>query len=653
MTTLAFDIVGNDKSGSKAIEGLGEATERTSKKFNVFKANAIASFAETGLAAGEKFGEMLAKTTNVEAANDKLSAQLGFTGDIAKEFGGIAGDLYSEAYGDSLEGVNEALKSIWQNGLVDEDAATADIKQVAATALDFSTAMGQDVGKVSEAIGQMLKTGMAKNAQEAFDVMTRGFQQGANKADDLLDTFVEYSTQFRKLGLDGQTAMGLISQGLQGGARDADTVADALKEFSIRAIDGSKTTGDAFKALGLDGKQMAADIAAGGPKATSALGLVLERLRGMKDPVAQSAAAVGLFGTKAEDLGAALYSLNPVTAVNALGNVTGAAKAMGDTLNDNAQTKITALQRSLETGIVNFIGGQVIPTIQNVVGWLRDHFGGALDVLGKILNEVAIPAVIAIGVAVLVAGAKMAAGWIAGLGPIAWIVAAVVALTTLIIANWDRIVNFLRAAWDTIKNVAQAGINFLRSIWDAYIGFYVGIYNRIAGIGAALWNTARDAVVSAINWIKNIWQGLINWFGGVGDAIGRALGNLASILGAVFRGAINAVIGALNWAVDHTLNWLVDRANDVIRWVPGVPYIPRIPHIPTLHDGGIVPGPAGSETLALLKAGETVLPTHKTGGTVGSVVNINVYGPVGSQRELENWLVRALDNIGRNGRLSF
>src|SRR3546814_9211726 len=125
----------------------------------------------------------------------------------------------------------------------------------------------------------MIKTGLAKNAEVACDILTRGAQTGANEAEELLDTFSDYSTQFRKLGLDGKTAMGLLSQGLQGGARDADIVADAFKEFSIRAIDGSDKTVEGFQAIGLNAGDMAQRIGKGGKSASGALDLTLDSLR--------------------------------------------------------------------------------------------------------------------------------------------------------------------------------------------------------------------------------------------------------------------------------------------------------------------------------------------------------------------------------------
>lgn len=614
MTTLSFDIEGNDKSGSKALNGLGDSVDKASKKFDVLKASAVANLAEAGMQAGSMFTSALQNAMSFEAATDKLSAQLGLTGEVSKKFGQIAGDLYSEAYGSSIEDVSAALRAVWDQGLIDEGSATADIKQVAATAMDFATTFEQDIGQVSAAVGQMLKTGMAQNATEAFDILTVGFQKGLDKSGDLLDTFNEYGTQFRKLGLDGSAAMGLISQGLQAGARDADIVADAIKEFSIRAIDGTKATSEAFAQLGLDGAQMAADIAAGGPKATAALQTVLDRLRGMKDPVAQSAAAVGLFGTQAEDLGAALFALDPSSAVAGLGQVTGAAQQMGATLADNAQTKVTAFTRSLETAFVNFLGGQVIPAIQNAVSWLRDNFGPALDFLGAVINQAIVPALAALGVAMIAAGVKMAQGWIMGMGPIAPLIAAVVALAALIIENWDQIVGALSGAWETIKSVAKAGIDFLVGVWNGFVGFFRDkVFGPVGRFASTVFDGAKNAVVAVKDWIVARWTDVVNFFTSIPEKIGRALGGLGRAIGDAFKSALNIAI--------DVINWFIDRANDVIYAINLVnPFddIPNIPKLKRLHEGGIVPGSPGTERLAILEAGETVLPADSRGfgGTV-------------------------------------
>lgn len=630
-TTVAFDIVGNDKSGSKALEDVGKTAEQTSKKFNVFKANAVLSLGSAGIEAGKAFGDALGKATSVEAANDKLAAQLGFSGQIAKDFGAAAGHLYSQAYGDSIGDVNVALKAVWQNGLVDEDAATADIEKVAAKAMDFSSAMNQDVGGVTRAIGTMIKTGLAKNATEAFDVMTRGFQQNVNVADDLLDTFSEYSTQFRKLGLDGQTAMGMLSQGLKAGARDSDTVADALKEFSIRAIDGSKATQNAFHALGLDGKKMADDIAAGGPRATKALGTVLDSLRNMKDPTEKEAAAVGLFGTKAEDLGQALYALDPKTAVKGLGDIAGASDKVGATLADNASTKITMFKRALETGITNYLADKVIPAIQNAVSWLQDHFGGAITAFVGIIQNIAMPIIVALGAIMLATGIKMAIAWALGLGPVELIIIAVVGLTALIISNWDRIVAFLTGVWDFLKAAFMAymkpyfiAFEALQVAFNAFVDFFVAGWNRGHQIVEAVVGAIRGAFTNTIQWIVDRWNDFIGFFASIPRKIGEALSGLGRIIGDGFKGAFNVAIDAINW--------FIDKANDAIHGINVInPFtdIPSLPHIGRLHSGGIVPGALGTERLSILQAGETVLPVG-AGSRIPAAVQVTFAGDTSS-----------------------
>jgi len=287
----------------------------------------------------------------------KFQGQLGLTGAEAAKAGKIAGDLYTANYGDSLAGVNDAIRSVIQNTNVGLNSV--DLQPVTAKVLDLASTFDQDLGGVTRAVGQLIRTGLAKDATQALDIVTKGFQSGADKSEDFLDTLNEYGTQFRKLGIDGVTATGLISQGLKAGARDADIVADAIKEFSIRAIDGSKTTSDGFKKLGLDAKKMSDQIAQGGKPAAAGLDLVLDRLRLVKDPVKQSALAVELFGTQAEDLGAALFALDPSSAVSALGKVGGAAGELDKTLGSTPQAVISSYFRTIKQGSLDSLGGLI------------------------------------------------------------------------------------------------------------------------------------------------------------------------------------------------------------------------------------------------------------------------------------------------------
>jgi len=290
------------------------------------------------------------------------------------QLGKLAGKVYADNFGESLEQAGTAVRDVLRNHLLPESATDEAVKKTTEKLLTISTVIDAETSEVARSVKQLIQTGMVQTADQAFDLIAKGAQAGLNVADDLLDTFNEYSTQFRKLGIDGTEALGLIQQGLKGGARDADIVADALKEFSIRAVDGSKTTADGFKRLGLDGKKMAEDIAAGGERANGALDKTLDRLRNIKDPVERAQVAVELFGTQAEDLGAALYSLDPSNAVQALGKVQGAAddasKALGGGLGNQFETFKRQAQQLLAD-----VGDEIAPYAQKFVDTYKE-FGG-------------------------------------------------------------------------------------------------------------------------------------------------------------------------------------------------------------------------------------------------------------------------------------
>lgn len=308
--------------------------------------------AGVGIASGVALAGSLVQAMDLSASRGKLQAQLGITTQESKRIGDVAGKLFASAYGGSMEEVNTAVTSVIQNMDGMRKASSSALEATTARAITAGQVLGEDVGRVTLSVSQMMRTGLAKNSKEAFDILTRGAQLGANKSQDLLDTFNEYGTQFRKLGIGGKTALGILSQGLKAGARDSDIVADSLKEFSIRAVDGSKSSVAGFKALGLNADIMASKIGKGGKTASAGLQLTLDKLRGIKDPVKQSQIAVQLFGTQAEDLGKALFAIDPSKAVKSLGDVGGAADRAGKAMGETAAARFETFKRTATQNVV-------------------------------------------------------------------------------------------------------------------------------------------------------------------------------------------------------------------------------------------------------------------------------------------------------------
>ncbi|MET7616957.1 phage tail tape measure protein [Streptomyces sp. NPDC005408] len=665
-----------------AEEGAQDASGRLRDKLGAFGWAALGATVGAALLGG------VTKALDEQKSNSLLAAQLGADPAQAKRLGKAAGALYSGGYADSVEDANEALKGLWQQGLVPAGATQKEIEKVGGRLSQVAQIMGEEVGPTSAAVGQMLKTGMAKNAEEAFDILVKGTQNGANKAEDLLDTFGEYGTQFRDMGISGQQAMGLIQQGLNAGARDADIVADAFKELNIRIKSGEAA--DGLKSIGLNADQMAAAFNKGGPTANAALDKLMDRLRAVKDPTERSRLAVQLLGTQAEDLSGALFALDPSSAVKALGDVDGAAKKAGDTMRDNASTRVTQFTRSLEHAFVDVVGTVVIPALSTLFDWLGtlgsalmsaagfvEEHSTSFTIAAGVITTLMLPALIGLAVqagtttvavvtgwatqtvagvtaaarfvatnAVILAGwiaqgvaaagtalrvvgawvlmgtqsliqaARMAAAWLIAMGPVGLIIAAVVGLVALIVANWDTIKAATLAVWDwiweKIKWVGEKLLEFFLNftlvgliikhwdsikagtlrVWNAVVDFVKGLPGKLVsfflnftlvGLIIKHWQSIKDGTVrkagEMLAWVRELPRKIAGYFGNFGTMLydkGKDL----------IRGLLNGVKAMGSWLKSQLMSFAKNMipgpiakalgisspsrvmARDVGRWIP-------------------------------------------------------------------------------------
>lgn len=287
-----------------------------------------------------------------DAVGGLLAAQTGAAQSAAEGLGDTAGRVFGDNFGDSIEEVGEAMHAVFEQKLINPDAASSDIQSVTEKVMTLATITGESFDAVARNSEQLVKTGLVGNISQAMDLIGAATEHGLNAADDLLDTVEEYSTKFRDLGLNGQQAFGLIEQSMDAGARNTDIAADALKEFSIRAQDGSVLTRRGFEAIGLDADKMGKMVASGGDSATSALRQTLNALQAMPPGVERSTAAVDLFGTKAEDLGDALYHMDLDNAADKFENFGGTVEEQMKKISDS-----TSFWDKLGRGVSNAASG--------------------------------------------------------------------------------------------------------------------------------------------------------------------------------------------------------------------------------------------------------------------------------------------------------
>lgn len=543
-----------------------------------------------GLAAGAALTAGILSTLDAAQAKARFTAQLG-NAEYARELGEVAGRLYITGFGDSTAENMAAIRAVLSAGLVSEDADNTAIEDITRRAQILARTFGVDVAQAARAAGQMIRTGMAPDARVAFDVMIRGFQQTGDLADDLLETYAEYSTQFRKLGLDAATATGLMTQGVKAGARDIDIVADSIKEFSIRAVDGSQTTAGGFAALGLDAKKMGADIGAGGSRATAALDLTLDRLRGIKDPVAQSSAAVALFGTQAEDMGAALLALDPSTSAAALGTVAGATDRAGQAYQTSAQ-RLENLKRQVQSALVEKLG-QAVPHIERSAQWLKQHEAivKPLAALLLVFSGAVVAITVAMKVWTAVSAAYTAVQWLLNLSmwgcPLTWIVLGIAAVIAIFVIWWQRseaFRNFWKQTWDFIVSAAILWWNIFSGFWTTIGSWFVTLFQGWWNLFTGFWSTVFNGVVAYFTWVVDKWNALIGFITGLPGRISAAAHGMWDGIKDSFRAAVNFIIRGWNSLSFHIPS--VDTHIPGVGRVGGMTL--SVPDIPYLASGGDV-----------------------------------------------------------------
>lgn len=239
---------------NKSTKDAGEAAEDSSDKFeglgSILKGIGAAigtAVAAVGAATVKLSKDLVQLGDDYNSAVNDIGVKTGATGKELEGLGDIAKNVYTHNFGDSLEDVAEGLSLVKQNtGLMgDELEAATEASYKLRDGFDF------DMGESSRAAAALMKN-MGVSAEEAYNLIAYGAQNGANKNGDLLDTINEYSAQYASLGLSADQFVNTLVDGAQNGAFSVDKVGDAVKELNLRVKDGSAN--EAFAELGLVSK---------------------------------------------------------------------------------------------------------------------------------------------------------------------------------------------------------------------------------------------------------------------------------------------------------------------------------------------------------------------------------------------------------------
>lgn len=588
-----------------------------------------------------------------QGAFAQFAAATGTASDAMGKYKDMINNVYKDNFGESINDVADAMAKVDQNMSYLNDSA---LQSVTKYAMTLSDTLGYDVAESTRAADTLIKN-FGIEADEAFNLMAQGAQNGLDFSGEMIDSINEYSVHFAKAGMDANDMFNIIASGAKSGAFNVDKIGDAVKEFSIRAIDGSDTTIAGFQALGMSASDAAAKFAAGGDGAKEVFNQVIQGLASMEDPVAQNTAGVNIFGTMWEDLGAdAVMALADTN--GAIDMTTASMEEMMNTKYDTLSGALGGLWRTIQVDVLQPIGNMLIPYVVKAIDKIKEmtqwwnnlspatqktivKFAGIAAAVGPVLvgfgklstgigGLIKNNAKLSGAIMRLTGGATGFKGLAAVMtGPVGIAIAAVAAGALLIYKNWDRISPIIQKIgnrfvefWQTVQPQIQPFFDFVEKIANylkntfkpvidevfAFAGeFVVGIFE---GIGLAIDGllTALEKVIDFLSGVfstdwEKVWTGckdfISNTFSTIADAV---------------KIPINAVINVVNGAIDkiNSIHFTVPE------WVPGIGgkgweglNIPTIPTLATGTDnwkGGIVQINEKGGEIVDLPSGSRVYP---------------------------------------------
>ena len=554
------------KIAGKVDKSLGTSTKAANKQLATIQkaANKVSTVMTAGLAAmgtgaiaATKYltdlgGEWQTATNQVAAATGAAGAELENLRDVME-------NVYADNFGEDVADVADAVALVNRNmANLDQNGLTAATEG----ALALRDAFEYDVEESTRA-AEAIRKNFGDSAEDAFSLIAAGAQNGLDYSGELIDTINEYSSQFAKLGFDADGMFNILQAGADGTAWNLDKVGDAIKEFSIRAIDGSDTTVEAFTSLGYNAEELMATFAAGGEGANDAFFDVLDTLMAVDDQVERDALGVALFGTQWEDLG--------VEAMEAMANASQAAYDTGDALEQINQVKYNDLDSAIQ-GIGRQIEVALLPAADAMYQSLMSNMpeiSAAIEEVSPVVAEIAedfadwAGGAISEGLPVLVDGIKDFADWAGKAYEKAkpflnflWEHKG----TVLAIAAGLRILGPAIGAVTTAMNAFKTAKTFMAllqssgkitQITGAFQKFgsvLMGPLGVIIAIAAAIallyknWDTVKAWLVNFGNTVNQIWTNFSNM---VGNAI-TAIGQKFPLLGAYLQGWWESIQAAVD-----------------------------------------------------------------------------------------------------------
>ncbi|MER1986575.1 MAG: phage tail tape measure protein [Solibacillus sp.] len=458
----------------------------------------------------------IAQVSEMQDSLAKLSAQTGMYGTDMESFGEIAKNVFRGGYGESFDEVTAALANVKQN-MHNLDAG--ELERMTSNAMIFADTFDSDINEITRASQNMMEN-FGVSSEKSMDLFATGMQRGLNFSDEMLDNVAEYAPLFSAMGYSAEEYFGILERGSQAGVYNLDFLQDSMKEFQIRVKDGSKGTADAMALMSKETQGVWKDFMNGKGTVADVASTVIGELKGMENQIEAGQIAVGLFGTKFEDLEAdAMYAM--LGSQGAMEDFEGAMEKVNAVRFDTFGAAIKGIGRILFMDIVYPLGEAVLPILNQLANYLKDNLPEAITTTVATLKAIT-PIVVG-----------MTAAFVTYRGTLA-------------------IVSSAQIAFNAVQKISILLYNAHRAAMIAYALYGGGLTGVIASIRAAMQ-------VLNVTMLANPFVAVAAAVVGVATAF-----VVAYKMSDKFRNAVNSTFASVKSFVINSANYIATNA--VIIW---------------------------------------------------------------------------------------
>lgn len=333
----ATAAVSDIKSDLGALDGIGDAV---GNDLGMGMVSGLKSFGPAVGIAGALLGDDMAAgfTRGWSSGLRDIEVQLrtGMGPIQASQIGSAAGAAYGGGFGEQFESTLDAA-IILERKLGDIDPSL-NLQKATEWAVLLEEHLGVGVVESAELAGRMIQQGLARNTEDAYDIMIDAAQRYGAQSNDVLEATREFGGVFQKLGIDGAASVRFIGDAYeQGLTSQVERSAEALEELNTRITDGDSR--EAVERLGLSFEEMQNKLANG--RGTEVLAEIANGLLNNVDAAERATRANEIFGTSFETTGEIDAFLESMI------ELSGAQTDVGGTAEDASQ-KVKDMQTALD-----------------------------------------------------------------------------------------------------------------------------------------------------------------------------------------------------------------------------------------------------------------------------------------------------------------